>query len=218
MSKSSSVDNRDLPTRIVHAAREILLEGGPRDVKSARVAEVAGVSQTTMFKYFDEGVADVLTATYDSAWGEINDFLMLRSFEHPSSGDPLMDLVSEVAALGDLADDPRLKDAAQVAFIYFRRPLLLGADVASPNQERFENRIERLCERYSAAAPDSDVDPVALRQLLVNFAVSWFFLHLFGDEASRLTEEDLRQGVRNLVRGFKATVTESDSTQLGSRR
>mgnify|MGYP003383301895 CR=1 FL=1 len=217
MPKSTLAEKRDVPTRILEAAKEVLLERGPRSVTSARVADLADVSQTTMFKYFHDGMSEVLAATYEAAWSDINDYLMMRSFENPPTGDSLEDLINEIAALGDLANDPKLRSAAQLAFVYFRRPLLLGADTDSPSQTRFEQRVERLCERYVASSePGSERDPVGLRQLLVNFAVSWFFLKLFSDGVSELSENDLRAGARNLITGYQRPVAEGSSSKLGS--
>lgn len=198
MSKPALV-KRDVRADIMRAARKALLDAGPRHAKSADIAEAAGVSQTTMFAHFDGGMAGILAAAYDDAWGEICDFLMRTSFEEPSLGDPIEELVEEVVRLGRLADDESSREAAEIALIYFRRPQALGASVESANQERFEQRIERLCDLVVQSRNGDAAISRRLRMLLVNFVASWFFMKFFSDGSVDIDPEEIRLEVTSQV-------------------
>jgi AcrR family transcriptional regulator len=198
MSKPGPV-KRDVKADVMRAARKALLESGPRGAKSADIAEAAGVSQTTMFAHFDGGMAGVLAAAYDDAWGEICDFLMRTSFEEPSLGDPIQELVEEVVRLGRLSDDESLREAAEIALIYFRRPQALGSSVESANQERFEQRIERLCDLVVQSRGGDAATARRLRMLLINFEASWFFAKLFSVGDVAIDPEELRLEVTSQV-------------------
>lgn len=190
----------DLRNRIVRAALEVVLNNGTRQTKSAQIAAVAGTSESTMFRYFKD-IEALFQAVYDRAWQDINEHLYQSSYENPMFGDPREQLSAEFDRLWALLDkgaDKKLRNSATVAFTYLLRPLELGRDHRSAEEQRFRNRISAFCQGVVAGRP-SAVDAEMLQEMLTNFAATVWLTAQLVPSVEQLSPEVARLGVTGLI-------------------
>ena len=188
--------------RILRAALTMLVLHGTRQTKSAQIAAEAGVSESTVFRYYKD-VEGVLRAVYDDCWGQINSHLYRASFQSPSVGDPTEALLDEFDHLWQLREaSADLKDAVTVAFTFYRRPAELGLTVPPENLQMFENRIETLCSN-ALSTRGAVMKPRALQEVLTNFAVTvWLTWRFMPQGSDDLSVAEARMGIRGLLDAF----------------
>jgi AcrR family transcriptional regulator len=197
----------DLRNRIVRAALQVVLNNGTRQTKSFRIAEVAGTSESTMFRYFKDLEA-LFQAAYDRSWQDINEYLYQSSFENPVFGDPRDQLIVEfdrLWALLNKGSDEKLRDSATVAFTYLLRPLELGRDYRSENQQMFQKRVAAFCHGV-VASRTSAVGADTLQEMLTNFAATVWLTAQLVPSAEQLSPEVARLGVTGLIDRLTGTI------------
>lgn len=186
------------------ATAELLLQQGARKVRTAAIAERAGITESTLFRKYGN-LEKVWAATDAWCWREVTKRVARASFESPQM-DARRILLQDTAAIWEMRDDPDLRVAATCALLFMRRKQAFDLTENSKAQIEFERRIDTLCQRI---AVDDGLAPECgstVAQLILNYMASvwltWATMHFGSDDittAHDLTADEAQMGIAVLV-------------------
>lgn len=162
------VRNTPIQERVYRATAELLLRRGARQLRTAEIADGAGVPESTLFRSVGR-LAEVLEQTDAWAWEQVVGAVSRAAFVHPSS-DPREALLNDMEAIWAMRSDPELKVAASYAFLFFRRRSEFGIE-ASGAQLEFTARLDALAKSL-VAATSGHIGDKALGILLMNYVAT----------------------------------------------
>lgn len=167
----SLTDVRTLSTneRICQAAASLLLEKGARRLRTAEIAERAGVTESTLFRSIGR-LSEVLPQVDKWAWGRVTARIQEAAFEHPAAS-PRETLLCDTEAIWAMRHDDTDRIAAAFAFLFYRRKHEFGMEPCT-QEVAFARRSQTLC---AGLQPEGSGEPPELvATLLMNYlATVW---------------------------------------------
>lgn len=198
-------DTDSLPVlqRAYRAVVALLVVSGLRGlagVKTAKIAELAGTTESTLFRHVQS--RDHLVAqSVDWCWSVLNERITRRSFEHPLANRTPHDMIlSDVRAVLGMYDDDLGRLCGTGAFLSFRRSEALVKDFGQESQQRYFRRLEVLCAELLADCETHSSDPSIVATFLTNSLATAWFTWLF-DSSSRESQGLL--GTEFVVHGIE---------------
>jgi AcrR family transcriptional regulator len=182
--------SRVIVASIVEAGRRLLAEGGEGALTTNRIAERAGVSIGSLYRYFENKQA-IVAAICDVDTGR--ELVEVRAALHsPLEERPLREWLADIV---DFQLDRH------------RRLLELGRDVYRGNHQEFslarrmgarevERRIREVLERHHAALRVGDLDQAAF---LVTSGISAIVRRALDEQPERLAEPAFRAALVDLL-------------------
>jgi AcrR family transcriptional regulator len=156
------------------AAAELLLEVGARRLRSAAIAERAGITESTLFRNFGS-LEDVLVATEQWCWTEVKNAVSKANFDAPTDG-IRQTLLRDTSAIWNLRSSPTGSVAAYCAFLFLRRKQEFSLNSDCEPQIQFESRLQGLCRAIcQERGLNDDGKARLLSTLILNYmATVWF--------------------------------------------
>jgi len=185
---------------------ELLLEVGARNLRTALIAERAGITESTLFRHYSGGLGQILRATYDWCWDEVNRAVMRSQFASPGVGARQI-LLSDTDAIWRMRDDPETAVAAYCAFLFARRRQELDIDEPCHEQELFEKRLFGLCQLIVRDQGLNDsTRPGLITSLVTNYIatvfLTWFAMPVGSADVTEnhdLTVDEAQLGILLLL-------------------
>lgn len=175
---SGSIKRTDLVVRVLSATALVLLEEGPRRLRTAEIARRAQTTESTIFRHFTNGLEELLRETFDWCWETINARIAVNRFARPLMG-AREQLLSDSAALWAMRDHEIDRAAATCGFLFMRRsPEILGSDYICAALDEFDQRVRALSEAVVQSGETSHHDARVLSLLVENYMatvwLTWF--------------------------------------------
>lgn len=186
----ASLDDMDSLPILERAYRSVivlLIESGLRGlagVKTARIAELAGTTESTLFRHVDS--RDHLVAqSVDWCWSVLNERLARKSFEHAiATSSPQEVVLNDCRAILEMYDDDLGRLCGTGVFLSFRRSEALVGEFDHSHQERFTKRLNSLCDQLMVDCDRSDDSAAVIGTFVTNSLATVWFTWLF-DSSSR---------------------------------
>ncbi|MGH0028780.1 MAG: TetR/AcrR family transcriptional regulator [Myxococcota bacterium] len=187
--------SREIVEAIVSAARLLLDEGGPEAVTTNRIAERAGVSIGSLYRYFSDKAA-ILAAVYDSdASQEASE---LASGDWELEGEPLLEGLRAVVDF-QLERHRRLLEMEGSFYRGHHRDFSLAHRIGT---DAVEQRIARVLIAHAEQVRVRDVEQAAF---LVARGISAILRVTVEDRPEKLYQDSFRQELLDLVVRYVAT-------------
>jgi AcrR family transcriptional regulator len=173
-------DHSSLPVleRAYRSVVILLLTAGLRglaDVKTEKIAELSGITESTLFRYIgkrEQLVADAL----DWCWEQLNRRIADAHLRRALIGGSAKDLILlDLETILGMYSDPSTKLYASGALLSFRRAEQLVGGFEPVSQNAFRVRLKTLCEALTKDCSDEDKNPDLISTYLINYiATIWF--------------------------------------------
>jgi AcrR family transcriptional regulator len=184
---------------VLKAVAQLLLEEGHRDLRTARIAVTAGITESTLFRTYGK-LPELLSATDEWAWSVLVQKVADAAFVRPqmSARDALL---ADTELIWSLREDPETELAATFAILYFRRKGELDL-TASESERKFTDRIARHCQGIFDAEHDEPAI-ARLATLVLNYvATIWLTWRTMPLGARDITPLEAQLGVLVLIERF----------------
>lgn len=202
-----SDDSEPVLQRAYRAVIALLITSGVRgmaDVKTAHIAELAGTTESTLFRHVKN--RDLLVANaIDWCWQVVNERVAIAAFEEPMSEQtPERVILRDLEVFLSMYDDSLGRLCGTGALLGFRRSERLVGDFEPAEQLRFTRRLTRLsASLMSDCEPSNETDPAVIATFLTNSLATAWFTWLF-DSSSRsstglLTTDFVLFGIRSYL-------------------
>lgn len=176
--------------RAYRAVVVLLVSSGLRglnDVKTAEIARLSGINESTLFRYArkrDQLVADAV----DWCWGEVNRHIAAVHHRTPSIDSTADDLImTDLVAFLDLFADADEQLIATGALLSFRRAEQLTEASDCPHQMEFRHRLGVLARALVRDRDTGGHDPEVIATFLTH-SVSTVWFTWLADPASRAAD------------------------------
>lgn len=145
---------------------------GIRALAVTPIAEKAGISPST-FHRLTGGMEQLRIDFWAWCWKELNTYLAEQVYNDGRRPDGARTaLLWEFDHFWALDENDRMRSIAFLCFVYFRRENEVADGIPHlDGQQRFENRILRLCEA-AVTETESQTDPQVLQIMTMNWAAT----------------------------------------------
>jgi AcrR family transcriptional regulator len=182
-------DQASLPVRerAYKAVVVLLLTSGLKglaDVKTADIAKLSGINESTLFRYMDK--KDQLVAdAVDWCWNQVNRRVADRHLRCPIVGSSAKDLILlDLRAFLDMFSDAADQLCGTGAMLSYRRAEQLVGGYTPKSQLAFRGRLETLAASLVSGCDPADSDSSLIGTYLTNYLATVWFTWL-ADEESR---------------------------------
>lgn len=183
----SSTDERSALERAYRAVIVLLLRSGLRglnDVKTAEIASLANINESTLFRQGRRRDALVADAV-DWCWANVNERISATHHEHPTVGSSATELImTDLNALLKLFETDEGKLIGTGAMLSFRRAEHLTDGFDFPHQMKFRDRLALLTKALVDGCPTAGHDSDVIATYLTNYVSTVWFTWL-ADPSSR---------------------------------
>jgi AcrR family transcriptional regulator len=166
--KQERTPRSQMPERILNATRDSVLKYGFRRLRSAQIANMAGTTESTMFRHFSS-LDQLVETAYDRSWNGVTRALMEYSYRNPVSTSSTQRLEGELSAILDLADDPD----AQFAFGHYPLPHRVSENPPQSQEQAFKAHFLMLCHKVVMERNHPLTAEKLYAQLMGFLATSW---------------------------------------------
>lgn len=183
----SAAEGLPVLDRAYRAVIVLLLESGLRglsDVKTADIATLSNINESTLFRYAKK--RDVLVAdAVDWCWEQVNQHIAATHHASPKIGSSAAELIlTDLDAFLALFDDVEGKLVGTGAMLSFRRAEQLTEGSDCPHQMAFRTRLATLTKALVDNCPTSGQDSGVIATYLTNYVSTVWFTWL-ADPSSR---------------------------------
>lgn len=173
--------------RAYRAVVQLLLSSGLRGinaVKTAEIARLSGVNESTLFR--NGSKRDQLVAeAVDWCWAQVNDEIAATHRKRPLIDSTAADLIrTDLLALLDMFDTDSGRLVGTGALLSFRRAEQITEGFDCPHQMEFRDRLGLLAAALVKDCDTGDHDPSVIATYLTNYVATVWFTWL-ADPSSR---------------------------------
>jgi hypothetical protein len=146
------------------------------------------------------GVEQLLVEFWAWSWKQLNSYIAEQLFNDETPAvDPRSALLREFDYIWDLRQDERMRGIAFLCFVYYRRASELGG-APSAEQDRFENRVSRLCESVLDGLPSPRISTMVLQVTVMNWCATVLMAWQFTPDAlTEIQPAYARLGLKNMI-------------------
>lgn len=217
-------EDTDLPVieRAYRAVVVLLMTAGLRGlagVKTAEVAELTGINESTLFRYIDK--RDQLVAdSVDWCWKKVNESVAQAHHQRPLVESTAADMImADMTAFLDMFRTNELRLYGTGALLSFRRAEHLIGDFEPVHQLQFRSRLVALCTALIRECNSNDHDPELIATYLTNYLATVWFTWLAdpesGGQDGLLGVEMVNYHMRTSLQAFAACSTRRDGQLAG---
>jgi AcrR family transcriptional regulator len=216
MTVATSVHAGRLTDDVERCAAELLIENGPRQLRSAHIAKRAGIPESTLFRKY-KNVDEILAATYEWSWNVVNSAVIDASFAKPLT-DPRQTLLQDAQAIFAMRGNPLTANALYTAFFMMRRRHDFKINEACEAQRVFEVRLRSLCrsvlEVKQVSEPRTvDVVGTMIMNYIATVCLTWLLMPT-GTEDITVGDHDL--SIDEALMGIGILLDKDFASGLGS--
>lgn len=186
------------------ATAQLLIENGARGMRTAAIAEQAGINESTLFRNYGN-LEKIWSETDRWCWEQVYEQVSRASFESPGL-DPKKLLLRDIYAIWEMGENVDLRVAATCAFLFKTRKQSFQTTGESKAQAHFEARVLHLCEEIADGYGVSRERGKTVAKVLLNYLASvwltWSTMLIDSDDITSvhdLTSDEAQLGVSVLL-------------------